>query len=235
MQVDHPSGFDEDSRKFTKHLEDSRSGMMTLTPVEGIDYEWKEKFFNVEEEYLGRLMPVNSGSDASGDWELIESVVDSGAVGHVMSRHVAPQVAIQDTVLSRKGGYYLAANGTKIYNEGQKSIQGFTENGKGIQMTYQVADVKSALNAVGKICDAGQIAMFAKHGGKIIHEGSQAGREIIDIVNRNDQDMIGFTRDDRGVYKMKTWIKKGGMASGRGIQAVSFANDEIHKCTSADF
>ena len=62
----------------------------------------------------------------------------------------------------------MAANGSTIRNEGEKKISAYTDEGMPIDMTWQIAGVKKPLASVGRICDAGNVAIFTDRGGYII-------------------------------------------------------------------
>ena len=66
--------------------------------------------------------------------------------------------------------YYVAANGTPIHNEGEKRIEGKSDEGINVAMTMQVANVSKVLAGTSKVCDAGNIQVFTKQGGYIISE-----------------------------------------------------------------
>ena len=58
-----------------------------------------------------------------GKYEMITVTADSGAADHVAPKNVASHLKIQETEASRQGVKYVAANGQKIANVGQKTIQ----------------------------------------------------------------------------------------------------------------
>ena len=75
----------------------------------------------------------------SGEWEKIEVTADSGAADMVGPPIVAEAFKVNQTDASRNGKYYLAANGERIYNEGEKKLQGYPQEGTPLKMTMQVA------------------------------------------------------------------------------------------------
>ena len=66
------------------------------------------------------------------------------------------------------GVHYIAANGSEIKNEGEKRLRAFTEKGLPINMTWQIAEVKKPLASIGRICDAGNVAVLTEKGGYIV-------------------------------------------------------------------
>ena len=61
--------------------------------------------------------------------------------------------------------YYVAANGTPIHNEGEKQIEGKSDEGINVSMTMQVADVSNTLAGTSKVCDAGNMQLFTRSNG----------------------------------------------------------------------
>ena len=57
------------------------------------------------------------------DMKKVEVTADSGAADMVGPPETAEDVPIQENDASRKGQYYVAANGERIYNQGEKKIQ----------------------------------------------------------------------------------------------------------------
>ena len=122
---------------------------------------------------LGDIMRVGGGGEDPGDmhhenYEVIKVTADSGAVDHVAPKNTGKKFKTRDTEASRRGMHYIAANGTKIMNQGEKTISGVTEDDVPLNMTWQVAEVKKPLASIGRICDAGNVAVFAKEGGYIV-------------------------------------------------------------------
>ena len=78
-----------------------------------------------------------------GKYEMIMITADSGAADHVAPKNVASHLRIQETEASRQGVKYVAANGQKIANTGQKTIRGITNEGMPLSITWQLAEVKS--------------------------------------------------------------------------------------------
>ena len=89
------------------------------------------------------------------EWEEINITVDSGAVDYVAGKEVGSQFSMKDTATSRKGGYYMAANDTKIYNEGERRVLGYTKEGRKAGMIFQVCKVNGPLGSVRKTVAVG--------------------------------------------------------------------------------
>ena len=77
--------------------------------------------------------------------------MDSGAVDNVTGKDVAKHLSIRETMASRAGVNYVAANGTKIGNYGDKVITGVTGNGLKVSMATQVTDVNKTLSSAYRL------------------------------------------------------------------------------------
>ena len=80
-----------------------------------------------------------------GKWEVISSVVDSGAIDTVLPKNSAKHVPIKQTEMSKREMYYTTADGSLVYNEGEKIIEGFSDQGTPVRTPMQVADVSKPL------------------------------------------------------------------------------------------
>ena len=135
------------------------------------------------------------------EWELLESMVDSGASACVASPTVGAGVPISESEGSKRGQVYYAANGAKLANKGEKRLAVVTEDWDSYLMTYQMADVIKPLTSVSKVCDAGggqNTVTFTSTGGYIFHAES----------NKRTH----FAREN-GVYVLRTWVKRPSGAS----------------------
>ena len=95
-------------------------------------------------------------------WESIPFpiIIDSGACASVMPSGWCRHVPIQKTKQSEAHEYFRAANGSKIYNEGQKSVSMMTREGTWRDMRFTVCDVSKALGSVSQMCRAGHTVVF---------------------------------------------------------------------------
>ena len=94
------------------------------------------------------------------EWKQVEMTVDSGACDHVTPKKAMPTVRVKMTEAVRHGVTYSAANGGIIPNEGEIDLEGYTEDGKPLGLTLQVAEVSKPLAAVRKMCAAGNRVTF---------------------------------------------------------------------------
>ena len=134
---------------------------------------------------------------------MVKVTADSGAADHVAPVQTASHLEVRETEASRQGVKYVAANGHKIANLGQRKIQGVTDKGVPLGMTWQVADVKKPLASVGRMCDAGNVAVFTKDGGYVV-PGEYMG-EVMSRLERMDQSTLRMKREN-GVYNFNLWV-----------------------------
>ena len=59
----------------------------------------------------------------TGKWEVIEGVVDSGAVDTVTNKSTAKFIPIHETRRSKRGAFWTTADGNHVYNEGEKFMR----------------------------------------------------------------------------------------------------------------
>ena len=93
--------------------------------------------------------------------------MDSGACDHVANPEMVAGLEIKETIASRSGVTYLAANGNTIHNLGEVDLCGTTSEGSGIAMTVQLADVTKPLASVRKMCGVGNRVVFDEEGSYI--------------------------------------------------------------------
>ena len=155
--------------------------------------------------HIGRQATEMHGANA--EFEEVKITADSGAVDHVAPRTLAKSTPVMETKASKMGVHYVAANGSEIKNEGEKRINAFTDKGLPINMTWQIAEVKKPLASIGRICDAGNVAVFTEKGGYIV--GKSGAKHIIEAVNHCGEDKMKMNREN-GVYnfRIKVPVKK---------------------------
>ena len=73
------------------------------------------------------------------EWVKVRGVMDSGAVVHAIGKkHLPTGTQIRQTEMSRQGGYYSAANGSRVYNEGVARLQGQVAGGHTVGLDWQI-------------------------------------------------------------------------------------------------
>ena len=136
---------------------------------------------------------------------MITVTADSGAADHVAPGNVASHLEIQETEASRQGVKYVAAKGQKISNVGQKTIQGITDEGMPLGMTWQIAGAKKPLASIGRMCDAGEEAVSTRNGGYVVPQKVMSRTlEVLDRMENKSLRMEG----QEGVYNFKLWIPR---------------------------
>ena len=121
------------------------------------------------------------------EWKLLPRplVIDSGAAETVMPSDWFPDHATQESPGSKDGVFYTTADGTPIYNEGEKTLTMATLDGDQMRrMTFQLAKVNKALGSVSKIVSNGNRVVFDTDS---FMENKWTGERI-------------WLREDNGVY-----------------------------------
>ena len=102
-----------------------------------------------------------------------------------------PAHPVQESPGSRNKEYYTTADGSRVYNEGQKSVIISTLDGNQERaMTFQVAQVHKAL---------GSVSQMVKKGNRVIFDMDEEGRDVSHITNKQTQENIPM-RLENGVY-----------------------------------
>ena len=138
-----------------------------------------------------------------GKYEMVKVTADSGAADHVAPVQTANHLEVRETEAYRQGAKYVAANGHTFKNLGQRKIQGVTDTGVPLGMAWQVAAVKKPLASVGRMCDAGNVAVFTKDGGYVVP--GEYMEELIGTLERMGQATLRTIRDNR-VYNFNLWV-----------------------------
>jgi len=121
--------------------------------------------------------------------------MDSGAIDSVCGRDIGKKFGIKETSMSKSGGYYLSASKHKIFNEGETTIKGVNNLGIPAGITMQVADVKSTLGSVRRVCEAGNKVVFDEDGSYIQNKSTGVMTPLI---------------KETGVYYLHIWVPKEG-------------------------
>lgn len=147
-----------------------------------------------QEEKGGKVEDValNALGKPAGDCELVEAVVDSGAVASVTRRGLF-DVAITPSEMSKAGKHYRGPDGSRIPNLGQQAVEFLTEEGHKCGLTMQVADVERPLIAVSHLSEAGNDVSLNKRGGWVTN--LKSGKKI--AIQRKGN-----------LYVLRMWVKK---------------------------
>ena len=137
-------------------------------------------------------------------WRLKKSVIDSGAAESVAPRAFCPHVPVVPSLGSQRGQVYHCANGSKLANEGQRTIRGYTNEGCASAMNFQVAGVTRALSSVSQICDRGNKVVFDADGGFVYNSATGSKTH--------------FSRENN-IYVLNFWVEEmENEAAGRNVR-----------------
>ena len=87
-------------------------------------------------------------------------IIDSGACASVMPTEWCPHAQITDTPRPKARELFRAANGHKIYNEGQKCVTMMTKEGTKRDMKFTVCEASKAFSSVSQMCNMGHRVIF---------------------------------------------------------------------------
>jgi hypothetical protein len=101
----------------------------------------------------GKLVPTGKG----------KITIDSGAAESVMPKEMLPNEPAVDGKAKKSGVRYVAANGAKMENMGEKKAKFRTNGTQAINgITFQVTDVSKPLASVSRILDKGNRVVFSR-------------------------------------------------------------------------
>jgi hypothetical protein len=146
--------------------------------------------YSIEREGV-KVSEVNSVGKYK-EWERIAVQVDSGAVDSVAPPGIAAAFSTMKTRMSEAGIGFVAANGSRIANFGEKQVAGWTDEGDQVNMRLTVADVNKVLGSVHRMNLGGN---------KIVLDGSRSYME-----GRNGKRTKIHYKD--GQFIMYLWVPK---------------------------
>jgi hypothetical protein len=117
---------------------------------------------------------VSAVSEISG-WEKVRVQIDSGAIDTVGPKGVAKAFAMKETMMSKKGIGFVAANGSAIKNYGEKRVVGYTEDGEGVSIKITCADVDKVLGSVHRFNAGGNVVVL--DGGSSYMQNKKTGQK----------------------------------------------------------
>jgi len=98
-------------------------------------------------------------------------ILDSGAADHVVDSAITPGYGVQESFGSKVGAGFVAANGERIPNRGQMTLEMKSGNIP-IKSVFQVAKISKPLWSVGRLCDQGFTVEFGKDNAKVKQNGT---------------------------------------------------------------
>ena len=105
--------------------------------------------------------------------------IDSGAAESVLPADMLPNEALVEGEARKKGVRYVAANGGKMDNLGEKRVR-FRRNGAAAvnNITFQVTGVSKPLASVSRILDKGNTVVFSRIGEGSFIRNERTGEKI---------------------------------------------------------
>ena len=131
-------------------------------------------------------------------------LIDSGAADTILPSDWFTDHELQESYGSRNGAYYLAASGTPIRNEGERSLAMVTAEGQMRKMLFQVAKTTKALGSVSKIVANGNSVTFDSSGSY--------------IYNKTTGEYTAL-REENGVYLLDVCVAPAAWKPEQGIPA----------------
>jgi hypothetical protein len=113
--------------------------------------------------------------------------IDSGAAESVIPPSMFVEVPIKESAGSRAGLCYIAANGGRIPNLGEKRVKFRTTEGMNSSVMFQVTFTRKPLASVSRITNKGNKVVFA------------AGRSYVENVKTGQQTEL---TEEHGTYHM---------------------------------
>jgi len=102
--------------------------------------------------------------------------IDSGAPESVLPHDMLHEIKLQESEGSRAGVQYIAANGGKMPNLGEKRVHFKTKTGMESNVVFQVTHARKPLASVSKIVKKGNRVVFSPTGSYI--ENIDSGKKI---------------------------------------------------------
>ena len=125
---------------------------------------------------------------------VFRAIMNSGATESVAPPTMCPHIPLAEFSGSRPGEEYRTAGGERLKNEGQRHMQAWTDEGRTVGMTYQVAEVTNPLNSGTKMCDAENVVAFTAEGSTMKNLWTGASMHF---------------GGESGVYVLNNWEKRG--------------------------
>ena len=126
--------------------------------------------------------------------------IDSGAAESVLPRDMLKEVQLRESAGSKASVKYIAANGSRMPNLGEKKVHFKTKSGMESNMVFQVTDARKPLASVSKIVEKGNRVVFSPTGSYIenIQTGKKAALEEANGTYHLDVKYLseGFARQD---------------------------------------
>ena len=93
------------------------------------------------------LEDFRKNGDHLHEWVKVSGVVDSGAITTVTPPNLVPWVKAKETPTSKNKSYFTCALGSKVYDEGLKIYEGFSDIGAPLTLPATAAKAANATTA----------------------------------------------------------------------------------------
>ena len=151
---------------------------------------YKPAAMSMLEEQEDEQMMMNAELQETDEWQKITATVDSGSAEHALPTGSFNKIPVVKG--DKFGKNYVAANGGKIVNEGEKVVPCVTQHGIPISVRFQLAQVVKPLLSVKKLTKTGHRVVLEEHRPRIV----------------SPQGFVTPIRTQGGVYVVDFWIKK---------------------------
>ena len=165
----------------------------------------------VGQEEINKFNNGDDNSKISNGFIKISGVVDSGSIDNVFKKEDGNWLPIQETPASKSKSYYTGAGGHKIYNEGQRFLEGLTNEGQHMRSKVQVGELTKSLWSVRETKKANNIVAFglgSTHALYDLRNGNILGRNQDDVIINKNSGVGTKIRDTGKEYLLDMWIKK---------------------------
>ena len=139
----------------------------------------------------------------SDEPEVMTITLDSGASDNVLPSGWLPNIPIKPSPGSVKGQFWLAANGSKVYNEGSKTVHLRIVSGRRLTVEFQVAAVTKPLLSAGRVTQKGNLLTMGPEGGKIT---TARGDALVDLTHEKGVVVFRARLDNPKVERAKSVV-----------------------------
>ena len=124
--------------------------------------------------------------------------VDSGAAESVMPVDMLKEVQLKESIGSRSGVHYVAANGGRMPNLGEKQVYFKTKNGAESNVVFQVTHARKPLASVSKMVKKGNRVVFSPTGSYIENIATERRIDMEEVNGTYRIDVEYLSNDFRG-------------------------------------
>jgi hypothetical protein len=155
---------EEEKRTHVEGDDEGRKQTITLTTakstIRGVRVPQKKEqnrfavLASLEEEQDEAMIMSVTKAEYEG-WRRVTATVDSASADHVSPEEEFKGFKMEPSEGSKQGKGYVAANGQKVPNLGQKRTEVMTDDGKKLSVTWQITKVTKPLLSVDRLVEGG--------------------------------------------------------------------------------